>query len=80
MRYVVAMVFAFVGAVIAAMFVSSPAADWATAQQSFESSDDAENMHMLVFIAANVAGLVVGWLVGWFIAGIGSSARNRADE
>jgi membrane associated rhomboid family serine protease len=71
MRYVVAMVFAFIGAALAIIFLSSSVADWVVAHQSFESSDDAENLHMLVFIGANVAGLIVGWLVGWIIAGSG---------
>lgn len=80
MRYVIAMVFAFIGAVLAAMFFSSPAADWVTAHQSFESSDDAENLHMLVFIVANIAGLVIGWTVGWIIAGLGRRGATAADE
>jgi hypothetical protein len=71
MRYVVAMVFAFIGAALATLFISSSVADWVVARQSFESSDDAENLHMLVFIGTNVAGLFVGWLVGWIIAGSG---------
>ena len=74
MRYVVAMVFAFIGAALATLFISSSVADWVVARQSFESSDDAENLHMLVFIGTNVAGLIVGWLLGWIIAGAG-----RAD-
>ena len=49
-------------------------ADWVVAQKSFESSDDAENLHMLVFIGTNVGGLIVGWLVGWVIGGGGQSA------
>ena len=71
MRYVVAMVFAFIGAALATLFISSSVADWVVARQSFESSDDAENLHMLVFIGINVPGLIVGWLVGWIIAGSG---------
>ena len=56
MRYVVAMVFAVhrrFGS--PSVFLSSPVADWVVAHQSFESSDDAENLHMLVFIGTNVA-------------------------
>jgi len=69
MRYVVAMVCAIVIAGLAAVFLSSPVADWVVANQRFESSDDAENLHMLTFIATNVAALLVGWLVGWTVAG-----------
>jgi hypothetical protein len=71
MRYVVAMVFAFIVAALATIFVGSSVADWVVSRQSFESSDDAENLHMLVFIGTNVAGLIVGWLLGWIIAGAG---------
>ncbi len=69
MRYVVAMVFAFIFAAVAILFFSSPVADWVVSHQAFESSDDAENLHMLVFIGTNVAGLIVGWLMGWVIGG-----------
>ncbi len=71
MRYVVAMVFAAVGFALAAVFVSSQAADWVVAHQTFESPDAADSMHMLSYMASNVAGLIVGWLVGWTVAGSG---------
>jgi hypothetical protein len=78
MRYVVAMVFAFIVAAIATIFVSSSVADWVVANQSFESSDDAENLHMLVFIGTNIAGLIIGWLLGWIIAGSGRTNTPAA--
>ena len=71
MRYVVAMVFAVIGAALVAVFLSSQAADWVVAHQSFESPDDADNLHMLTYMGSNVAGLIVGWLVGWTVAGSG---------
>ena len=74
MRYVVAMVFAFIGAALAIIFLSSSVADWVVARQSFDSSDDAENLHMLVFVGTIAGGLLVGWLVGWVIGG-GQSTR-----
>jgi hypothetical protein len=73
MRYVVAMVFAFIGAALAILFLGSSVADWVVARQSFESSDDAENMHMLAFVGTLVGGLIVGWLVGWVIGGAGQA-------
>jgi len=78
MRYIVAMVFAVIGALLATVFLSSSVADWVVAHRSFESSDDAENLHMLVFLASNVAGLIAGWLVGWVIAGFGRSEAPPA--
>ena len=68
MRYVVAMVFAIIVAGLAAVFLSSSVADWVVAHETFESSDDAENLHMLTFIGTNVVALLVGWLVGWAVA------------
>lgn len=78
MRYVVAMVFALIGAVLAAVFIGSAAADWIVAHQSFDSSDDAENLHMLSFIGTLVAGLIVGWLLGWVVGAVGRSGAPRA--
>lgn len=69
MRYVVAMVFALIVAALATVFLGGSAADWVVARNSFESSDDAENLHMLVFVGTIAAGLLVGWLVGWIIGG-----------
>jgi hypothetical protein len=73
MRYLVAMVFAAIGAGLAMIFISSQVADWVVARQTFESSDDAETLNMLVFMASNIVGLLIGWLVGWTIAGAGSA-------
>lgn len=69
MRYLVAIIFAIVGAALAMHFLSGPVADWAALQLKYESSDDAENVNQLVFMLVNLAGLVVGWLIGWIIAG-----------
>ncbi len=74
MRYVVAMVFAFIGATLATLFLGSSVANWVVARMTFESPDDADNLHMLVFIATNVGGLLLGWLVGWVIGGGGRSS------
>lgn len=74
MRYVVAMLVAVIGAGLAAMFVSSQVADWVVARQSFESPDGADSMHMLVYMASNVAGLIIGWLAGWTATASSSSS------
>jgi uncharacterized membrane protein YeaQ/YmgE (transglycosylase-associated protein family) len=76
MRYLVSIVFAVIGGALAMLFVSSHVADWVVAHQTFESSDDAETMNMLVFMLSNVVGLIIGWLVGWTITG-GRSAGNQ---
>ena len=69
MRYLVAIILAIVGAWLAMQFLSGPVANWAALQFKFESSDDAENINQLAFMAVNLAGLVVGWTVGWAVAG-----------
>ena len=69
MRYLVAIVFAIVGAALAMKFLSGPVADWAALQFKYESSDEAENINQLAFMAVNLAGLIVGWTIGWVIAG-----------
>jgi hypothetical protein len=69
MRYLVAIIFAIAGAALAFNFLSGAVADWAALQFKFESSDGADNMNQLAFMATNILGLIVGWAVGWTIAG-----------
>ncbi len=76
MRYVVAMVFAVIGAALAAVFLSSQVSDWVVARQTFESPDEADSLHMAVYMASNVGGLILGWLVGWIIGGTGSAGKQ----
>ncbi|HRN87194.1 hypothetical protein [Hyphomicrobium sp.] len=68
MRYLVSMIFALAGLMVAVLYLSSEVASWVVAQQSFDSPDAAGSMHMLAFIATNFAALVVGWIVGWIVA------------
>ena len=67
MRYLVAMIFAIIGAAAATVFVSSRVATWVVNQQTFESPDEVGNLHMLVFMGVNLAGLAIGWAVGWWL-------------
>jgi hypothetical protein len=78
MRYVVAMVFAFIGAALAIIFLSSSVADWVVGHMTFESPDDADNLHMLAFIGTNIIALLIGWMVGWVIGGSGASKPPAA--
>jgi vancomycin permeability regulator SanA len=75
MRYVVAMVFAVIGAFLAAVLLSSQVANWVVAHQTFDSPDDADSLHMAVYMASNVAGLFIGWLLGWIVAGAASAGK-----
>jgi len=77
MRYVVAMVFAVIGAALTSVFLSSQVANWVVLHLSFDSPDDADSLHMLVYMGSNVAGLIVGWLVGWVVAGAGSAGKQQ---
>ena len=76
MRYVVAMVFAVIGAALAALLLSSQVADWVVARQTFESPDDADSLDMAVYMASNVAGLIIGWLLGWTVGGASSAGKQ----
>ena len=76
MRYLIAIIFAIVGAAVAMQFLSGPVANWAALQFKFDSSDDAENMNQMVFMIVNLAGLVVGWTIGWAIGGPLSSGQR----
>jgi hypothetical protein len=78
MRYVVAMVFAIIAAALAIIFMSSSVADWVVGHMTFESPDDADNLHMLTFIGANIVALLIGWMVGWIIGGSASSKPPAA--
>ena len=69
MRYLIAIIFAIVGAALAMKFLSGPVADWAALQLKFDSSDDAENINQLAFMVVNLAGLIVGWVIGWAVGG-----------
>lgn len=69
MRYFIAIIFATAGALVAMQFLSGPVASWAALHFKFDSSDDAENMNQLAFMAVNILGLVIGWTIGWAIGG-----------
>lgn len=68
MRYLVAILFALAGAALAFAFAGGPAADWLVSQRTFESSDDAENLHQLAFMGVNLVGMVIGWTLGWALS------------
>ena len=76
MRYVVAMIFALVGAFLTMWFLSGAVASWAVAHMSFESPDQNDNWFDAVFMAMNILGLIVGWGIGWAVAGsLGRDSR-----
>lgn len=78
MRYLIAIIFAIVGAAIAMKFASGPVADWAALQMKFESSDDAENVNQMAYLGVNFVGLIVGWTIGWAIGALfGGSAPAK---
>ena len=67
MRYVIAMICATVTTVLAMKYLSGPVSNWLSMQQYYESSDAAETVNQLGFMATNLFGLIVGWTIGWAI-------------
>jgi hypothetical protein len=77
MRYLIAMIFAIVGAAAATVFISSRVATWIVSRQTFDSPDEVANLHALVFMAVNILGLVTGWTIGWWLGrGFGADQRR----
>ena len=70
MRYLIAIICAMAGALAVTVTISSPIATWFVDQFSYESPDDVANLHALVYMVVNVAGLAVGWTIGWAIGGM----------
>ena len=70
MRYVIAMVFAVIGAGLMMMFVSSDMASSIVAGRRFDNPDDVADLHAALFMALNVVGLIVGWALGWMFGSI----------
>jgi hypothetical protein len=70
MRYVIAMVFAIIGAALMMKFVSSDVATTLVATRKFTSPDDVADMHSALFMALNLAGLIAGWVLGWIFGAI----------
>lgn len=76
MRYVIAIIFALIGAAVAFAFFAGPASDWVIARQQFDSSDDVENLNQVTFILVNLVGVIIGWTIGW---AIGGPVQKRSD-
>jgi phosphate/sulfate permease len=67
MRYLVAIICAVVGALLATMFISSTVATKVVSWQRFNDPDEVATMHATIFMAINTLGLLIGWAVGWLI-------------
>jgi hypothetical protein len=74
MRHLIAMLCAIVLALLASLYVSSPAASWTVRQFTFDSPDTVASLHALMFMAVNIGALVLGWLIGW---GLGARWREE---
>jgi hypothetical protein len=67
MRYAIAITSAALCAALATIYFSSPFASWVVSRYAFDSSDDVSDLHVAVFMGANLAALVSGWLLGWLV-------------
>ncbi len=70
MRYLIAIIGAIAVALAVTIYVSSPIASWVVRQFAFDSPDSVADLHSVVFMAVNIAGLFVGWSIGWMIGGV----------
>jgi phosphate/sulfate permease len=69
MRYLVAIIFAVLGALLATVFVSSGVATMIVGTQRFGDPDTVADLHAALFMAINALGLLLGWALGWMIGG-----------
>jgi phosphate/sulfate permease len=69
MRYFIAIILAIICAGAAMQLAGSHVADAVAGSMTFESSDDAENVHMWAYLGTSLLGLIVGWTIGWAIGG-----------
>lgn len=70
MRYLIAMLFAIASAAFAMLYYSGRFASWVVAKFAFDNPDQVNDLHVAVFMGANLAALIVGWLVGWAAGGL----------
>ena len=76
MRYLIAMIFAIIGAGATTLFVSSPIASWVVDKFTFDSPDTVADLHSAVFMGVNIIGLAIGWTIGWWLGGFSRSAGD----
>lgn len=69
MRYLVAMLFAIAFAALAMLYFSGRFASFVVAKFAFDNPDQVNDLHVAVFMGANLVALVVGWAVGWAAGG-----------
>lgn len=74
MRYVIAILFAIIGAALAMLFISQNVADNIVASYRFDSPDQVADLHMAVYMGVNALGLLLGWTLGWLL---GTPFKNR---
>ncbi len=66
MRYLIAIIFAIVGAALAMKFLSGPLANWAALQFKVrEARTRPRTSTSLPSWLVNLGGLIVGWTIGW---------------
>lgn len=70
MRYLIAMIAAVLVALAVTVFISTPIASWVVGRFAYDSPDDVANLHSLVFMGVNAAGLALGWAIGWALGGL----------
>ena len=78
MRYVLAMLFGTVSAIVTAIFVSGLVASLVSRSFSYGSPDEQSTVEQIVFIATMAIGMGLGWAIGWAL-GAPFAKRQRLD-
>lgn len=70
MRYLIAMLFAIASAALVMLLFSGRFASWVVAKFAFDNPDQVNDLHVAVFMGANLVALIVGWVIGWAAGGM----------
>lgn len=80
MKVLIAIVGAFVGAVLAVLFFSNFGAVWYTGDAEFQSPDEFEETYSTIYLAVLVASTMVGYLIGRVIGGRIDARTSDGDD
>jgi hypothetical protein len=78
MRWLIAILIAIAAAALTTLFISEPLASSVVSRFAFDNPDQVADLHSLIFMGCNLAGLLVGWGLGWLVGGWFTSSASEA--